>query len=103
MADRHRFASCDFIQLSAFYEVHAEVAGTIAFADFVDGNNTRMVQMSGGLRFPSKALEMRVSGPMAQADHFKRHRAVKAFLPRAINHALTATADFFQQFVVTEI
>ena len=46
---------------------------------------------------------MRFRGPMAQADHFECDGAVEAFLLRAINYALTAPADFLQQFVVTKV
>jgi hypothetical protein len=40
---------------------------------------------------------------MTQADHFKSHCTVQAFLPRAINHTLAATADFLQQLVVAKV
>src|SRR4029077_8203686 len=47
--NRHRLAPDHFIQLSAFDEFHAEVARTIALADFVDWNDTGMLQP--GCRF----------------------------------------------------
>ena len=34
---------------------------------------------------------------------FKRDGAIETFLPRAKYHALTAAADFLQQFVVAEV
>src|SRR5438046_8443562 len=46
---------------------------------------------------------MRFSGPMAQANHFERNRAIETFLPGAINDALAAATDYLQQFVVAKI
>jgi hypothetical protein len=33
----------DFIKLAAFNEFHAEIAGAVTLADFVDWNDTRML------------------------------------------------------------
>ena len=46
---------------------------------------------------------MRFRGPLAQADHFECDGAVEAFLARAINYALAASADFLQQFVIAKV
>ena len=40
---------------------------------------------------------------MAERDHFERNDSIETFLPRAINHALPAASDFFQQFVIAKI
>ena len=103
LPDRHWLALGHLIKLAAFDELHAEVAGAIALADFVDGNDAGMIQAGGGFRFPTKALQMRVGSPMAQADHLERDSAVETLLPRAINHALAATTDYLQQFIVAKV
>src|ERR1700720_2127379 len=41
--------------------------------------------------------------PMANADNFQCNRPVETFLPGAIDHALTAAADFLQQLVIVEV
>jgi hypothetical protein len=46
---------------------------------------------------------MRFGRPRAQAYDFERDGAVETFLVRAVNDALTATADFLQQFVVAKV
>ena len=92
-----------FVKLAAFDELHAEVALAIALADFVDGNNAWMFETGGGFGFPAKALQMRFGGPGAQANHFKRDGAIETFLMGAINYALTAPADFLQQFVIAKV
>ena len=38
-----------------------------------------------------------------KADHFERDGAIETFLMRAINYALTAPADFLQQFVIAKV
>ena len=62
-----------------------------------------MIEAGGGFRFPAKALQMRVGSPMAQANDFESDSAVETFLPRAINHALAATTDYLQQFIVAKV
>src|SRR6058998_724407 len=70
-------------------------------AHFVDGNDAGMVETGSSFRFPAKALHVRFGGPIAQADHLERNRAIQTFLMGAINYALTASTDLFQQLVVT--
>ena len=48
--DRHWLAPDHFVKLAALDEFHAEVAGAIALADFVNGNDAWMHQ--GWLRLP---------------------------------------------------
>jgi hypothetical protein len=62
-----------------------------------------MLETGCGFRFSAKSLQMRFGGPRAQADHFERHGAIEAFLMGAINHALTAATDLFQQFVIAQL
>jgi hypothetical protein len=69
----------------------------------MDGHDARMIQTGGSFGFPAKALQMRFGAPIAQADHFERHRAMETFLVGAIDYTLTASANFLQQFVVAEV
>src|SRR5207245_10922001 len=64
LSDRHRRAPDYFIKLTAFDKLHAEVARAIALADFVDRNDTRMLQMGGSLCFKSKTLQVRFARPL---------------------------------------
>ncbi len=57
MPDRHRLAPDYFVKLAAFDELHAEVAGAIALAHFVNRNDAWMVEAGRGFCFPAKALE----------------------------------------------
>src|SRR5437016_3328609 len=46
---------------------------------------------------------MRFRRPVTVSYDFERHCAVKTFLVCTINHALTAAADLFQQFIVAKV
>ena len=70
LSDRHRLALDYLVELAAFDEFHAEVAGAVALADFVDRNNSRMFETSGGFGFPAKTLQVRFARPQTKANHF---------------------------------
>src|SRR5262249_53148381 len=70
MSSRDRRALCHVIELSAVDELHAEVAGTLALAHFVNGNDAWMIQVRGRFGFPAKALQMRLRGPLPKANDF---------------------------------
>src|SRR5256885_5306695 len=100
---RHWVLLGKLIKLAAFDEFHAEVTRAVALADFIDGNDARMIQAGGGFGFAAESLQMRFSGPMSQTNHLESYRAVQTFLPRAIYDSLAAAADFLQQFVVAKV
>jgi len=103
VSDGHRLALGHVIKLTAFDKLHAEVAGAGALTHLVDGNDARMFEAGCGFRFPTKALQMRLSGPRTQPNYFERDSAIEAFLVGAIHYALTASSDFLQQLVVTKV
>src|SRR4030095_7353893 len=103
LPNRHRCTAYHFIKLTAFDEFHAEIAGAVAFAYFVDGNNARMIETGSGFRLATESLKVRFRGPMAQADHFECDGAVETLLSRSKHHALTTATDFLQQFVVADL
>src|SRR6266699_661323 len=62
-----------------------------------------MLEAGGGFRFATESLKMCFRSPVTEANDFERHGAAETFLSRAINDALTAAANFLQQFIVTKI
>src|SRR5262245_27834432 len=70
LPDRHRGALNDFVKLPAFNEFHAEIAGAVAFAYFVNGNDARMIETRGGFRFPTKTSHVRFTGPLTEVNDF---------------------------------
>ena len=99
----NRPAPDELIELTAFLEFHAEVAGPVALADFVDRDDPRMLQRCGRLGFAAKSFQVGLTRPMAEANNLKRDEAVETFLARAIDDALTATTDFLEQFVIAKL
>src|SRR5439155_8334635 len=71
--------------------------------DFVNRDDAWMLKTGGGFRFTTESLEVRFRGPMTEADNLERDCAIQTFLPGAIDYALTAASDFFQQFVIAKI
>ena len=70
LPDRHGSAPDNFIKLAAFHELHAEVTGAIALADFVNRNNAWMFEAGGRFRFQPEALDVRFRGPLAKSNDF---------------------------------
>jgi len=68
--NRDRLAPGHFVELSAFDEFHAEVAGAIPLIHFVNGDNAWMIETGGGFGFPAKALQMRFARPLTKANDF---------------------------------
>jgi hypothetical protein len=70
MPDGHGRVSHHFVQLTAFDELHAEVALSIALADLVDWNNAWMIEAGSRFCFQTKAPEVRFGGPLPKANDF---------------------------------
>src|SRR5438093_11074736 len=68
LPDRHRRSPNDFVKLTAFNKLHAEEARPIALADFVDGNDTGMLQSRRSFGFKAKAPQVRFARPLTKAD-----------------------------------
>src|SRR5205823_11713688 len=101
--DRHGRTPDYFIKLAALDELHAEVARAFPLADFVDRNDTGVIQARSSFCLPAKALYVRFTRPWSKGNDFKRDCAIEAFLSCAKYYALTATTDLFQQFIVSQI
>src|SRR5947199_2153972 len=67
---RHWRTAYHVIKLAALDKLHAEVAGTITLAHFVDGNDACVIKTRGGCRFPAKALQVRSAGPLTNLKNF---------------------------------
>src|SRR5436305_13615647 len=69
LSDRHRLPFCHFVELSTFDGLHAEVARAVALTDFVDWNDTGVLQMGRHFGFKAKAFLVRFSRPLTKADN----------------------------------
>ena len=69
-----------FVKLAAFDELHAEVAMSHRARRPREWEQCLDVRGWQQPRLPTKSLQMRFRGPMAQADHFERDGAIETFL-----------------------
>src|SRR5207249_9058529 len=80
-----------------------EVVLPIVFADFLNGNDVLMVKLRRSLGFDLESSHECRIGELTVQQHLHRDKAIEAELSRAIDHAHSASANFFQQFVITEV
>jgi hypothetical protein len=67
---RHCPPPNDFVKLASFNKLHAEVARAITLADFVNWNDTGMLQAGCSFGFPAKAFHVRSACPFTELnDH----------------------------------
>ena len=88
---------------AAFHQLHAEILLPFVLANFVDGNDVRMVEIRRGFRFGAETLHFRGGRQLAGADHFQRDRAIETDLPRIINDAHPALRNLAQEFVIAKV
>ena len=103
LSQPNRFATDKLIELAALFQLHAEVARSVAFADFVNRDDSGMLQSRDRFRLATKPLQVRLTCAMPKPNDFKRDPPVEAFLTRAINNALAAAPDFLKQFVIAKL
>ena len=68
-ADRQKLAPNELVKRGAFDQFHAEVARPITLANFVNGNNVRIIQTRRSFRFQPESLKARCCGPLACPDN----------------------------------
>src|SRR5205807_6600624 len=89
-------------QAFSFDVVHGEVRLALVLADFVNGHDIWMLQLSDGLGLGAKALHVRRAGHLPAENRFDRHDPVQPDLAGLVNDSHTAAGDFLQQFVISE-
>src|SRR5579864_1656263 len=92
----------DLLKAAAGHMFHAEERQPVfAFTDVVDRQNIWMVEICGRLGFSPEASQGVMGAGVETQDPFERDDAARMPLPRAINYAHAATADLFQDFVIS--
>src|SRR5262249_36997497 len=86
-----------------FNQLHAEVMLVVMFADFVNGNDVRMIEPRRSFSFRVKTLDQRGRGQLTSQNHLERDGPIQAHLPGAIDYAHATAGDFFEQFVIPEV
>jgi hypothetical protein len=88
----HRIVSDNLIEWCTFDEFHAEIAGPISLADFVNRNDAGMIEAGGCFGFQMETIQMRFRCELAKANDFQRDCAIEALLSRTIDEALATAA-----------
>src|SRR5262249_36963552 len=83
--------------------LHAEITGAVALADFINRNDTWMIEARGRFRLEPETFQMRVRRPRPKPDDFQGNDTIQTLLVGAKNHPLTATPNFLEQFVIAKI
>src|SRR5262249_23076438 len=96
LSDRHRRAFNYFIKLSAFDELHAEVALAIPLTYLINGHDAWMIESRRSFRLQAKSPEVGFSGPLAKANDFQSNYTVEALLSCTKHDSLSAAPNFFQ-------
>ena len=82
---------------------HREERLPLVLTDLEDGHDTGMIKVGSRLCLRAKSLDILFTRVLSRQDHFQCDDAVEADLPGLVNHAHSATGDFFEQFVVAEV
>jgi hypothetical protein len=86
----------------ALDEIHDEERLSLVRADFVDGDDVRVLQTGCRRCFRAEALREFLARLVAEQEHLHRDDSAKALLPRLVNDPHSAARDFFEQFVIAE-
>ena len=90
-------------QAFAFDVFHREVVLAVVLADVVDLRDVGMPQAGGGPGLDLEAADVFRRRQVRGQDHLDGHGAVEGLLPRLVDHAHAAPADFFQELVGAEV
>ena len=90
------------LQRLAVEILHGDEPLAIAFVDFVDGADVRMIQRRSGLRFALETRQrLRIFGHFV-GKKFQRDEAVQLGVLGFVDDAHTAAAQFFDDAVVRD-
>ena len=73
-----------------------------ACADFVDGDDVRMIQRGGGLRFLDEAAPLVVGAGAVRRQEFQRRGAIEQDIAGLVDHAHPAFAELFEDLVMAD-
>ena len=69
-------------------------------ADFIDGNNSGMLQSRSRFGFGFETFDVVLGRQMSGENHFDGHNSVQTLLPGFVDDPHPTTAEFLQDLVV---
>ena len=89
-------------EIRAVHVIHHHEVLVFMQADFMNGDDIRVLQAAGGRSFDAETAHLLGAGQRAKGNHFHGDDAVEAHLPRAIDNPHAATGDFVEQLVIAK-
>ena len=99
---RQRLVADELRQVRAIHKVHREVMLALLHADFMNGDDVRMLKARRRRSFDAEAVDELFARVLAEEEHLDRNHPVEAQLARLIDDAHAAARDFFQEFIIAE-
>ena len=93
---RQRVAARQLRQIPPFDVVHRKVILTVMIAEFMDGDDVRMLQARGRFRLETKTADKLLAGKFAEQNHLHGDDAIEAELAGPVHDTHTAAGDFFE-------
>ena len=93
---------CQVREVWAGNQIHREIMLASLFANVVDGDNVRMLEVARRRGFGPKPFHVFGFREQTVAQEFYGDEPIQSLLPRAKNNSHCAARDFLQQFVTSE-
>src|SRR5262245_20186010 len=91
----NRLSLLAFGQVSAGTVFHAEKWHAVAFADFINRNDVRVIQMRNGLRFSTKSFPFSRGGKRAGRQCFESNGPIEPQIERFIDNPHSPSTNLF--------
>jgi hypothetical protein len=102
LADRNRFRAQKDGEVWSIDIVHDNEVLTLMDADFMNGNDMRVMQGARHHCFTAKTQNRICRGVISKEEHLDRDEPLQTLLPRLVNDSHAAAGDFLDYFVVAE-
>jgi hypothetical protein len=90
------------LQGTALDELHGDEVASVGPPDFVDGDDVRMVQRGGRLRFLDEAAPLVVGRSAVGGQEFQRRGPVQQDIAGLVHQAHPALAELFEDLVMAD-
>ena len=100
---RQRNTAESLAQTAPGNEFEREIRMAAVFADIVDLDDVRVLQLPERLGFAAKPSDFVPTGQIFPEDHFQCDESLERLLPRPIDHAHTAATEFIENVVTGDV
>ena len=90
-------------KITPFDELHAEIALTVMFADFVYWDDAGMIEQGNSLGLELEASEIGVVGKHARLDHLESDWSIQANLTCLVDNSHAPATELVLKLVIAEV